>query len=101
MKKNWRLLKTSFIKEIQYIGKTDALDLELEPPPVNIARIRQKEQSAVRNLRDEVARIGVGVTQEAQEIFNSLSRTYVISFLKLNIKKLLLLVYHAVGIKIQ
>jgi len=47
----------------------------LELTPLNISRIRSKEDSALRSLREEAARIGVGVTKEAQEIFNALSKT--------------------------
>jgi hypothetical protein len=71
-------LKTSFIKEVVYIGKAETGELELEPPPVNIAKIRKQESKAVRLFQEEMARIGVGVSDEAQEIFNALARTYVV-----------------------
>jgi len=75
LKKNYRLLKASFVKEIQYVGRAENVDFELEPPPVSIAKARHKEASSLRAMREEISRIGVGVTQEAQEIFNALSRT--------------------------
>jgi len=75
LKKNYRLLKTSFVKEIQYLGKGQEIDLELEPPPINVGKIRQKEATTLRNLREEANRIGVGVSPEAQEIFNALAKT--------------------------
>jgi hypothetical protein len=75
LKKNYRLLKTSFIKEIQYIGKSDNRVIDLEPPPVNLNKIRQKEAKLLRKEREETSRIGVGVSQEAQEIFNALAKT--------------------------
>jgi small nuclear ribonucleoprotein (snRNP)-like protein len=78
IKKNWRILKTSFINEIQYVGKADTVDLELEPPPVNINKIRKQENKAIRLYQEEMSRIGVGVSEEAQEIFNALARTYLI-----------------------
>ncbi len=63
------------MKDIQYVGRAENVDFELEPPPVSIAKVRQKEASSLRAMREEISRIGVGVTQEAQEIFNALSRT--------------------------
>jgi len=75
IKKNFRLLKTSFVKEIQYLGKAENSDFELEPPPISVGRVRQKEYAAIRSMKEEISRIGVGVTQEAQEIFNALART--------------------------
>jgi len=74
LKKNYRLLKTSFIKEIQYVGKAEKV-IDLEPPPVNINKIRQKEAKVLRKEREETMRIGVGVSQEAQDVFNALAKT--------------------------
>lgn len=80
IKKNWRILKTSFISEVQYIGKADTVDLELEPPPVDITKIRKQENKAIKAFQEEVSRIGVGVSEEAQELFNALARTYHLLF---------------------
>jgi len=75
LKKSYRILKVNFVKEIEYFGKSESAEPDLELPLVNIARIRAKEASVLRNLRDEASRIGVGVSKEAQEIFNSLAKT--------------------------
>jgi len=75
LKKTYRILKTSFVKEIQYLGKSPSAVVDLNLPPVNIQKIRSKEEMVLRGLREEAARIGVGVTKEAQEIFNALSKT--------------------------
>jgi len=76
LKKSYRIFKTNYIKEIQYLGKEPPSLEELENlPSVNIARIRSKEAAVLRTLREEAARIGVGVTEEAQDIFNALSKT--------------------------
>eukprot|EP01114_Cavostelium_apophysatum_P019033 TRINITY_DN6009_c0_g1_i1.p1 TRINITY_DN6009_c0_g1~~TRINITY_DN6009_c0_g1_i1.p1 ORF type:complete len:182 (-),score=32.18 TRINITY_DN6009_c0_g1_i1:18-563(-) len=75
LKKNFVILKTNFIKEIEYLGKEKSSDDLQSLPPVNIARIKSKASTVLRNLREEAARIGVGVTEQAQDIFNALSKT--------------------------
>eukprot|EP01118_Nematostelium_gracile_P003693 TRINITY_DN14281_c0_g1_i1.p1 TRINITY_DN14281_c0_g1~~TRINITY_DN14281_c0_g1_i1.p1 ORF type:complete len:175 (-),score=28.12 TRINITY_DN14281_c0_g1_i1:123-647(-) len=73
LKKNYRIFKTNFMKSIEYLGRSSMVVEDL--PPVQISKIRSKEASTIRSLREEAQRIGVGVTKEAQEIFNSLSKT--------------------------
>jgi len=74
LKKNFRIVKTNFIKEVIYIGKSNETQ-NLELPAVNISRIRNKASNALKTMKDEAARIGVGVSEEAQGIFNALSKT--------------------------
>jgi ElaB/YqjD/DUF883 family membrane-anchored ribosome-binding protein len=77
LKRNYRVLKTSFIKEIQYLGKNEnssVSDLSALPS-VNVQKIRAKEEAALRKIREDVSKIGVGVSKEAQEIFDALSKT--------------------------
>ncbi len=45
-------------------------------PPINIALVRARGQQALRQAHADATRIGVGVSSEAQEIFNSLCKTY-------------------------
>jgi len=76
LKKSYRILKTSFVKEVQYLGRVDNQDsANFEFTPINIQKIRSKEDSSLHALRDEASRIGVGVTKEAQEIFDALAKT--------------------------
>lgn len=64
------------MKEVTVLSApTKEVDLTL--PPINTAQVRMREQQAVRRAQIDASRIGVGVTQEAQEIFNSLCKTYV------------------------
>lgn len=49
-------------------------------PAVSIARLREKEAILLRELEFEAAKIGEGVTKEAQQIFNALSKTYIYCF---------------------
>jgi len=74
IKKSFRILKASFVKEIQYLGRSSSVE-NLVLPSVNISKLRSKEEIALRQLREEASRIGVGVTREAQEVFNALSKT--------------------------
>lgn len=77
LKKDYRILRTNFIKEIKSVEKsTHPFDGNEKLPPINIARLRNKEASTLRELEIESERIGIGVTKEAQQIFNALSKTY-------------------------
>ncbi|PRP76933.1 hypothetical protein PROFUN_06211 [Planoprotostelium fungivorum] len=73
MKKTLNIIKTSHIKDIQYIGKGTTTNLRL--PSVDVTKIRNKEDIAVRTAKEEQLRIGVNVSKEAQDIFNALSKT--------------------------
>ena len=47
------------------------------PPisPLSLPSLRAREEAAVRRLKEQELKRGKGVTQEAQEIFNALTRT--------------------------
>lgn len=49
------------------------------PPigPVDVARLRQREQARIEKLKEEERNRGKGVTKEAQAIFDSFKRMYV------------------------
>jgi len=44
-------------------------------PPINMSRVRAREEHALKIAYQDASRIGVGVTTQAQEIFNALSKT--------------------------
>eukprot|EP01116_Phalansterium_solitarium_P023377 TRINITY_DN814_c0_g1_i1.p1 TRINITY_DN814_c0_g1~~TRINITY_DN814_c0_g1_i1.p1 ORF type:complete len:183 (-),score=9.63 TRINITY_DN814_c0_g1_i1:245-793(-) len=78
LKRNYRILKASCVKTVEYLGKTEAAewaDLS-ELPPIDLKQVQKREENAIRKLKEEAARIGEGVTSEAQEIFNALNKTY-------------------------
>lgn len=94
-KPNYRIIKTSFIKEVVALEKpkksgaapsaasivagTPHRDAFAKAEPaiglVNVAGLDSKAQSAVRTKREQTARIGVGVTRDAQELFDLVSKT--------------------------
>lgn len=92
---NYRIIKTSFIKEIVALEKPkksgatpsaasivagtphrDAFT-KAEPPigPIQVSALASKAQNAVKAQREKLAKIGVGVTKDAQELFDLISKT--------------------------
>jgi len=88
-KKSFRIIRTIYIKELQVFSISDNTSTNssdtgdtnntntnqpeyTDLPPVNVTRIRAKEETTISNQRQ---RLGVGVTQEAQDIFNALAKT--------------------------
>jgi hypothetical protein len=63
------------VKELRFCGKQEGTNIS-PLTPININKIRSKEDQHLRSLKEEAQRIGVGVTKEAQDIFNALSKTY-------------------------
>jgi hypothetical protein len=51
-------------------------EVDLTLPSINTTQVRMREQQALRRAQIDASRIGVGVSQEAQDIFNSLCKTY-------------------------
>ncbi|EGC34582.1 hypothetical protein DICPUDRAFT_88261 [Dictyostelium purpureum] len=50
-------------------------NVDLTLPPINVQLINKKQDEIIRKATQQAMKIGVGVTSEAQEIFNSLSKT--------------------------
>ncbi|CAH8356875.1 unnamed protein product [Eruca vesicaria subsp. sativa] len=72
--KNTRMVNASFITGVSYLGKTEELCLT-ERCWVNLDGLRAKEALAIRQAEADAERMGVGVTAEAQSIFDALSKT--------------------------
>ncbi|KAJ8655761.1 hypothetical protein O0I10_008647 [Lichtheimia ornata] len=71
---SFRIIKISHIKEV-LSNQEDAPADFLPINHVDTSRLDARESSGVKNMRQRVAKMGVGVTKEAQDIFDALSKT--------------------------
>ncbi|KAI8802804.1 anticodon-binding domain-containing protein, partial [Cladochytrium replicatum] len=81
-KYDFHILKVNFVKEVQPIepknGENPAGSGEkglVAVTFVPIEKMLQREHVAIRAEKEKLAKVGVGVTDEAQDIFDALSKT--------------------------
>lgn len=71
---NLRFLKASCIKEV-ISQEAPKVPFDLKLPSVDMERCRKREERALQAAEVEASRVGLGVTKEAQAVFDALFKT--------------------------
>lgn len=71
-----RILKANFIKEVvEAKERPSDVEMDMKLPPIDVARCQAREAAALKTAEEEAKKIGVGVSEVAQDIFDALSKT--------------------------
>jgi hypothetical protein len=81
---NYHLIPISQIISFKILANAKDGDNDLVMGQLDTEALRQREDKGVADAKKAEANIGKGVTKEAQEIFDHISRTYVTSLLLLS-----------------
>uniref|UniRef100_A0A0D6R6Y2 AD domain-containing protein n=1 Tax=Araucaria cunninghamii TaxID=56994 RepID=A0A0D6R6Y2_ARACU len=83
-RRNLRFLKANYIKDFTLLSQQED-PLDLKNPYIDINALQVREEAAIRQAEAEAERIGIGVTPEAQNIFDALSKTLPVQWEKTTI----------------
>ena len=73
--RTYRVLNTNFIANISSVSSPSS-NSSLEVPTVNMDKIKAFETKSLRSAAQDASKIGVGVSKQAQQLFDALSKTY-------------------------
>jgi len=74
-KRSYRVLNVSFVDTVT-VKNMPQKSVSLDVPPVNLEKIKAFEQRNLRTALEEAEKIGRGVSAEAQQLFDAISKTY-------------------------
>jgi len=73
---NVRTLKASFVKEVLKVEeRAQGVEYDMTLPPLDAAQCQAREAAAIKTAEDDAKKIGVGVSELAQDIFDAMSKT--------------------------